>query len=195
MAKKNDTFEMLDTSPDKGYRVKWIGLGLAAVVLVGAILAYFFMDREPATKEVATSPINEQPVPETPSSTESTPTVLPEPVPSPPFEESVHFAFDQAEVLVSEISRLEAFWSKIMGRVGNLTINGHADAIGPKSFNQELSIKRAEEVARRLKGLGMGEGYEVTIQGFGETQPVADDSTEAGRAQNRRVELSFVAKN
>ncbi|WP_408098852.1 OmpA family protein [Peredibacter sp. HCB2-198] len=65
-------------------------------------------------------------------------------------------------------------------------IQGHTDNTGPASLNQELSQQRAEEVADYLKNNGVDESR-LNPQGFGEKQPVADNSTAAGRAENRRV--------
>jgi OmpA-OmpF porin, OOP family len=69
-----------------------------------------------------------------------------------------------------------------------LTIEGHTDAIGSDTHNLTLSQKRAESVAAYLKSGGIDAGRLKTV-GFGESKPVADNDTELGRAQNRRVEL------
>ncbi len=69
-----------------------------------------------------------------------------------------------------------------------LTIEGHTDAAGSDTHNQALSQKRAESVAAYLRSGGIDSGRLNTV-GFGESKPVADNDTELGRAQNRRVEL------
>jgi OmpA-OmpF porin, OOP family len=69
-----------------------------------------------------------------------------------------------------------------------LTIEGHTDATGSDTHNQALSQKRAESVAAYLRSRGIDAGRLNTV-GFGESKPVADNDTELGRAQNRRVEL------
>ncbi len=69
-----------------------------------------------------------------------------------------------------------------------LTIEGHTDATGSDTHNQTLSQKRAEAVAAYLRSGGIDAGRLKTV-GFGESKPVADNDTELGRAQNRRVEL------
>jgi len=69
-----------------------------------------------------------------------------------------------------------------------LTIEGHTDATGSDTHNQTLSQKRAESVAAYLRSGGIDAGRLKTV-GFGESKPVADNDTELGRAQNRRVEL------
>lgn len=70
----------------------------------------------------------------------------------------------------------------------NLTINGHTDNVGDDNANMTLSEKRAASVRRYLIGKGIDE-RRMTANGFGETMPIADNKTKAGRAQNRRVEF------
>ncbi|MBP6334623.1 MAG: OmpA family protein [Bacteroidia bacterium] len=70
----------------------------------------------------------------------------------------------------------------------NLTIEGHADSQGEDAFNLALSQKRTESVKTYLMGKGIMESR-LTATGFGETTPIADNKTSAGRAKNRRVEL------
>ncbi|MCU0611499.1 MAG: OmpA family protein [Candidatus Eisenbacteria bacterium] len=69
-----------------------------------------------------------------------------------------------------------------------LTIEGHTDDTGPGDHNQTLSEQRAEAVKARLVAYGIDRARLGAV-GFGESRPVADNATELGRAQNRRVEL------
>jgi len=69
-----------------------------------------------------------------------------------------------------------------------LTIEGHTDSVGQAAYNQKLSTDRAEAVKTWLVAHGIDAGR-LTSAGFGDTKPVADNATEAGRTQNRRVEL------
>lgn len=73
----------------------------------------------------------------------------------------------------------------------DLTIQGHTDSTGPEAYNQTLSEKRALSVANYLKLQGVT-AERLTSIGFGETQPVADNSTTDGRAENRRVSFVIV---
>lgn len=69
-----------------------------------------------------------------------------------------------------------------------LLIEGHTDSIGADDRNMTLSQQRAESVKSYLVEKGIEAGR-LTTRGFGESKPVADNGTELGRAQNRRVEL------
>jgi len=69
-----------------------------------------------------------------------------------------------------------------------ITIEGHTDATGTAAHNQTLSEQRALSVKDYLVGKGVA-AARLQTAGFGQTKPVADNATELGRAQNRRVEL------
>lgn len=70
-------------------------------------------------------------------------------------------------------------------------IYGHTDSTGSDAYNMTLSKNRAESVAGYLTTKGVARAR-IGTQGFGKTQPVASNDTEAGRAQNRRVEIKLV---
>ena len=70
-------------------------------------------------------------------------------------------------------------------------ISGHTDNTGPATYNQKLSEKRAQSVVNYLVERGIGHDR-LLWAGYGEERPVADNSTEAGRALNRRTELKVV---
>ncbi|GAB5100775.1 OmpA family protein [Caballeronia sp. LP006] len=65
---------------------------------------------------------------------------------------------------------------------------GHTDNTGTAAYNQTLSQNRAQSVASYIATHGVA-GQRLSSQGMGQNQPIADNSTEAGRAQNRRVEI------
>lgn len=69
-----------------------------------------------------------------------------------------------------------------------LAVGGHTDNVGNKAMNQKLSDGRAKSVVAAITGKGI-EASRLTAKGFGDTQPVADNATEEGKAKNRRVEL------
>lgn len=68
-------------------------------------------------------------------------------------------------------------------------IGGHTDSSGSAKYNQTLSERRANSVKAYLMGKGI-DGSRLVTRGYGEEKPIADNSTEAGMAQNRRVELT-----
>ncbi len=70
-------------------------------------------------------------------------------------------------------------------------IGGHTDSTGSPAFNLTLSQQRAESVRQYLIGKGIDAGR-MTTQGYGETKPLVSNSSEAGRAQNRRVEFKIL---
>jgi outer membrane protein OmpA-like peptidoglycan-associated protein len=72
-------------------------------------------------------------------------------------------------------------------------IEGHTDSQGNDDFNMKLSQRRAESVRTYLIGKGIA-GDRMVPQGYGETVPIADNRTSAGRAQNRRVEFVITSR-
>ncbi len=71
-----------------------------------------------------------------------------------------------------------------------IDVYGHTDSVGSDAYNQTLSERRAASVGQYLISQGI-DGRRVITQGFGESRPIADNNTEAGRSQNRRVELQL----
>lgn len=70
----------------------------------------------------------------------------------------------------------------------NVTVVGHTDSTGSEAYNQQLSERRARNVADYMVGRGVDSGRMFSI-GQGESQPRASNDTEAGRQLNRRVEI------
>jgi len=99
------------------------------------------------------------------------------------------FHTDSAELRSESIAVLDATADTLNANAGvNVEIAGHTDAQGDAAYNQGLSQRRAESVRSYLISKGVN-GSRLSSAGYGETQPVADNSTAEGRAQNRRVEL------
>ena len=72
-----------------------------------------------------------------------------------------------------------------------IEVAGHTDSTGSDSYNQMLSQQRAQAVSNVLIGDGV-QPVRIDTVGYGETRPIASNSTPAGRAQNRRVELTLL---
>jgi len=78
-------------------------------------------------------------------------------------------------------------------QVIDINVVGHTDSIGTEEYNQALSLRRATSVKDYMVSEGIDPGI-IDVSGKGESEPVADNSTKAGRAQNRRVEISVGVK-
>jgi outer membrane protein OmpA-like peptidoglycan-associated protein len=76
----------------------------------------------------------------------------------------------------------------------DILVVGHTDSTGTAAHNMDLSIRRADAVKLFIDQQGVNSGR-LTTQGKGETEPIASNSTAAGRAQNRRVEIVIVAND
>lgn len=74
-----------------------------------------------------------------------------------------------------------------------IEVSGHTDNVGNKSYNQELSQKRAQSVVNYLTENGISK-CRLIAKGYGMDKPVADNETEEGRAENRRVEFTILKK-
>ncbi len=99
----------------------------------------------------------------------------------------VLFATGRSEVKVgatSNLNKLVSFLNKYPDR--NVQIEGYTDNVGSEDSNQGLSQRRAESVKSYLVQQGIS-AARLSAVGMGESQPVADNSTESGRQQNRRV--------
>lgn len=72
-----------------------------------------------------------------------------------------------------------------------IDVYGHTDSTGSDAYNQSLSERRAASVAGYLETRGV-QAARIGTRGYGETQPIASNETEEGRAANRRVEIKIV---
>ncbi len=98
------------------------------------------------------------------------------------------FAFDSAVLTPAMETTLTELADRIKASAGHevVTITGHTDSVGPEDYNQGLSERRAQSAADYLESQGIDS---ITTKGEGETNPVADNGTREGRAQNRRIEV------
>lgn len=105
------------------------------------------------------------------------------------FESGILFATNSSTLSSASQSALSNFAASLNNNPDtDVQIYGHTDNTGSDAINNPLSEKRAQAVYNFLQTKGVS-GKRMVSQGFGSTQPVADNSSVAGRAQNRRVEV------
>jgi outer membrane protein OmpA-like peptidoglycan-associated protein len=101
----------------------------------------------------------------------------------------IYFATDSAEITPESEKRLERCWTAIQTHpYQKIVIKGHTDSTHTHEYNAELSRRRALSVAEWLIEQGL-DANQLQTKAYGESLPVADNKTEAGRALNRRVEI------
>lgn len=103
----------------------------------------------------------------------------------------VHFEFDSAKLTATDKQRLNTIASRLKQEKADarLSVTGHTDSVGSDVYNQKLSDRRAHSVTEYLIENGVPRASFVSVKGAGESQPVADNKTPEGRAQNRRTEI------
>lgn len=103
------------------------------------------------------------------------------------FSNRVLFANDSEALNPDTCVLVEKLGMTLLGvGLNKARIDGHTDSNGPEAYNDQLSLKRAKSVADVLVSVGM-QPANLDIRGRGERDPVADNKTAAGRAENRRV--------
>ena len=103
-----------------------------------------------------------------------------------------YFDFDKAELKPDGERKLDVIASRLKAmKLEAMVAVGHADAIGPAEYNENLSQRRAESVKMFFESRGFP-ADRIHIDGKGESQPVASNTTRDGRAKNRRVEVEVV---
>lgn len=105
--------------------------------------------------------------------------------------ENIQFEFNSAKLTPSAEMALGRVVQALSSQPDSqVEVAGHTDSQGNDSYNMRLSRQRAESVRNYLVRSGIN-ANRISAQGYGETQPVASNATDAGRAQNRRVEMRF----
>jgi outer membrane protein OmpA-like peptidoglycan-associated protein len=102
---------------------------------------------------------------------------------------SVSFATDSASIeptLHPTLNKIAATLQEYPATT--ITVVGHTDSMGDPQYNMQLSERRASAVANYIVQQGV-DPRRITVQPRGESAPIADNATESGRAQNRRVEM------
>lgn len=109
------------------------------------------------------------------------------------FDNGILFPTNKSELSPSSREALTKFAASLKNSPDtDVTIYGHTDNTGTRSVNERISKERADAVANFLVGQGINRSR-ITTEGLAYDQPVADNSTASGRAQNRRVEVYITA--
>jgi len=203
-----------DFHPNWGLRVEWedyhVEEALAAGADVGLVslglVGRFGGEEEPpppppepviVEKEVVVEKIVEKPVVVEKEVIKEVPA---EPVvvvtPAPPAERVVLasdalFDFDKSEIKSEGKASLAELAKKLQSD-DRLIISGHTDSVGSELYNLALSQRRADAVRNYLLTQGVA-AEQMEVRAKGESEPVADNATAAGRAANRRVEIDIIA--
>jgi len=102
---------------------------------------------------------------------------------------SVAFASGSAKISTSFNGSLNSI-ATVLQKIpdATMTVSGHTDSVGKLATNQQLSKSRAESVANYLAKQGVN-AQRISTAGYADKSPIADNTTEQGRARNRRVEI------
>jgi outer membrane protein OmpA-like peptidoglycan-associated protein len=110
------------------------------------------------------------------------------------FDSGILFATNKADLSTSAKNSLVKFSQVLKNNADcDVAIYGHTDNTGSDAINQPLSVQRAQSVSSYLSSCGIASSQIKSVEGQGSTNPVADNSTEDGRKQNRRVEVYMYA--
>jgi outer membrane protein OmpA-like peptidoglycan-associated protein len=107
----------------------------------------------------------------------------------------VEFEFDSwtllptSDDLLGRVAQILKRYPKL-----KLIVNGHTDYIGTEEYNEWLSLKRAGAVKQRLAEMGIYPDS-VKVFGFGKSRPITQDTSDRGRALNRRVEFIITTRH
>lgn len=106
--------------------------------------------------------------------------------------DNIQFEPDSNVLLESEKIKLQKIGEILKEYSNDLLITGHCAERGSVKAREALSVERAVSVAEYLKHLGIRDEYHIFTEGKGSRQPIASNATEAGRAKNRRVEITLM---
>lgn len=111
------------------------------------------------------------------------------------FDSGILFDFDSSDLRPTARNNLTELAASLQKYPKtNVMIVGHTDAQGTDDYNMNLSYRRANSAAQYLMGQGVSRSR-IQTAGRGETEPIASNDTEAGRQENRRVEVAIFASD
>jgi outer membrane protein OmpA-like peptidoglycan-associated protein len=154
-----------------------IAIGAGAGAVLCGLAGHYFLDPEPPTPSPTPSP---------------TPEPLPPVLTRKIVLRGVNFDFNKSDIRPDSRPVLDEAADVLKEHPNvRLAVEGYTDDIGSDAYNEQLSVRRAEAVFRYLVNRGVAP-ERMEVVGYGESRPVANNDTEAGRAENRRVELRVV---
>ncbi len=101
---------------------------------------------------------------------------------------TVYFAFDKSVISDTAANKLDEVVAAVADSDARLVLEGHTDWVATERYNYDLSLRRSENVRRYLESKGIARSR-MSVRGFGETRPIASNTTAEGRASNRRVDI------
>jgi len=106
---------------------------------------------------------------------------------------SIYFPYNSTQKLSA--GEIDTYLTQVANRVKgsgeSVRLEGHTDSAGPSDGNQRLGLSRAKIIKQNLVSKGVSSA-KISVSSMGETQPVATNATSAGRALNRRTELTII---
>ncbi len=105
--------------------------------------------------------------------------------------ESIFFDFDQADLTAASLATIDGLIATLQQDENKnyvIAIDGYTDVMGKEDYNLGLSKQRAENVKHAFIERGIA-SQRLDAKGFGQADPIADNTTSSGRQQNRRVEI------
>lgn len=112
-------------------------------------------------------------------------------------DEGWAFGLSDKVLFGSDVEHLNPTSTEIVERIGKallsvgierVRVDGHTDASGTESYNEQLSLRRAKSVGKVLAAVGIKE-ENIQLRGLGSGKPVASNDTAVGRSENRRVSI------
>ena len=163
------------SSPEGKSSSKRVVWAIVIILLLAVLLGVYFWTRK------ETQPVQKAQTPVAPAA-------VPAPPPPEPIKDTIHFAFQKSTLSAAEQAKVQALWEKVSNKAGQITLEGHTCNLGSDWYNQRLSERRAERVAKLLAA---PDRYAVKVEAYGKTKPIAANGTVEGRAANRRAEVVF----
>jgi outer membrane protein OmpA-like peptidoglycan-associated protein len=112
-----------------------------------------------------------------------------------PKDMNIYFAFDKSELNTDADAKAEKYFEESKNYLNQdlqkrISITGHTDAVGSDTYNQALGYRRAQSILHYFESKGMP-ANRIVIESKGEKEPSDDNTTTAGRANNRRTAITI----